>query len=80
MQGQLPTHLIRSEADVYSILPPHISLAEDTHTPRQADEEKELCIICMAEYAVVIGLEYHYVGYSTSSLWSCSVAQSSIDE
>jgi hypothetical protein len=80
MQGQLPEHLIRSEADVYSILPSHITLAEDTHTPRPMDEEKELCIICMAEYAVVLGIGSHCVGYCPSSLWPCSIIQNPSDE
>ena len=77
MQGQLPEHLIRSEADVYTILPSHVALAEETHTPRSTNEEKELCIICMAEYAVSLGISTHSVGYCPSSLWSCSFSRES---
>ena len=49
MQDQLPSHLIRSEADVYSVLPSSASLSEEKEVQ---EEDSELCIICMEKFAV----------------------------
>ena len=48
MQDQLPSHLIRSEADVYSVLPSSASLSEEKEVQ---EEDRELCIICMEKFA-----------------------------
>ena len=52
MLQQLPPYLVRTDVGVYSVLPEFLDVATEVTETEATEEEEELGVICMAEWAV----------------------------